>query len=377
MAWSCRIGRVFGIDVHFHGTFFLLIAWLAGSHLAAGGGVAEAVNGAIFLAALVGIVVLHELGHALTARRFGIRTRDITLLPIGGVARLERMPDDPRQEMLVALAGPAVNLGLAAVVYAILLATSGTSVLSDAAFERGPLVARLFWVNVSLGLFNLVPAFPMDGGRVLRALLALRRDYVDATRVAASVGQGLALSFAMLGLFTNPFLVFVALFVWIGAAAESESVQVKSVLAGLPIGRAMITEFRTLSPTDPLQRAVDYVVAGFQAEFPVVDDGRPVGVLTQGALLEALARNGASGRVGDVMARSFVTADPTEMVERVFARLETVPCGTIPVVRDGRIVGIVTMENIAEVVAIREALRSAERRSGRAFAADAAPHPAV
>ena len=193
MSWSWRIGRIAGIDVYIHFTFVFLLAWVALAHYMAHNDLAEAMRGLIFIVALFGIVVLHELGHALAARRYGIRTRDITLLPIGGVARLERMPEDPKQELVVALAGPAVNVVMAAAIYVGLMLRQELVPLGEAVRVGGGFVSQLFWVNVSLALFNLLPAFPMDGGRVLRALLGMRLDYVRATQVAARIGQGMAL----------------------------------------------------------------------------------------------------------------------------------------------------------------------------------------
>jgi Zn-dependent protease len=225
MGWSWRIGRIAGIDIHVHYTFLLLLAWVGVQHYAAHGDLGETMSGLAFIVTLFGIVVLHELGHALTARRFGIRTRNIILLPIGGVAQLERMPEEPRQELLVALAGPAVNMVLAAGLYVILALGQGLSPVGDSLRIGGRFLEQLFWVNVSLAFFNLIPAFPMDGGRVLRALLALRMDRVRATAVAARIGQGIALLLVFLGFFYNPMLILIGLFVWFGAAEESSMVQ--------------------------------------------------------------------------------------------------------------------------------------------------------
>ncbi|MDW8366320.1 MAG: site-2 protease family protein, partial [Abditibacteriales bacterium] len=305
MKWSWRIAQVAGIDIYMHATFLLLLGWVVLNHYLQGHSVALTVQGLLFILTLFGIVVLHELGHALTAKHFGIRTRDITLLPIGGVARLERMPEDPKQELLVALAGPAVNIVLAGGLLVVLVPVAGLAALSDVALVGGQFLVKLMWVNVALAVFNLLPAFPMDGGRVLRAVLAMKMDYVQATQIAASVGQVMAFLFGFIGLFYNPFLVFIALFVWMGAAEEAAMVQMKSSLSGIPISKAMITDFRTLSPHDSLARAVEHVLAGFQQDFPVVEEGRTVGVLTRADLLTALAQRGQETLVGEVMRRQF------------------------------------------------------------------------
>jgi Zn-dependent protease len=236
MSWSWKVGRIAGIDIQVHYSFLLLLGWVTLTHYGAHGDLGEAIRGLVFIVALFGLVVLHELGHALAARRYGIHTRDITLLPIGGVARLEGMPKDPMQELVVALAGPAVNVVLAADIYAVLALGQGLTPAGSVLRVGGSVLDQLLWLNVSLAVFNLLPAFPMDGGRVLRALLAMRLDRVRATQVAASMGQAMALVLAVLGFFFNPFLILIALFVWFGAAQEASQVQVRSAAAG-GIGR--------------------------------------------------------------------------------------------------------------------------------------------
>src|SRR3990172_5668831 len=199
MKWSWRVGRIAGIDLYVHVTFVILVGWVALSHYLARRSGADALMGVAFILTLFAIVVLHELGHALTARRFGIPTRDITLLPIGGGARLERMPEDPMQELLVAVAGPAVNVGIAAVLAILIYVLTGLSPHYELALVGGDFLTKLMWVNLLLVGFNLIPAFPMDGGRALRALLARRGDYVRATQIAASIGQAIAIVFGVLG----------------------------------------------------------------------------------------------------------------------------------------------------------------------------------
>jgi len=362
MKWSWRIGRLFGIDVFVHATFGILLVWVFMGHYAREGNVHGALVGVAFILAVFGTVVLHELGHALTARRFGIKTEDITLLPIGGVARLERMPEKPGQELLVALAGPAVNVVIAAVLFLFLTSTGGQVALEGSRLMGGgPFLTKLLWVNLTLAAFNLLPAFPMDGGRALRALLAMRGDYVQATRTAAGIGQGMALLLGLVGLFTNPFLVFIALFVWIGAAGESGAVQIKAALAGLPIQAAMQTNFRVLSPHDSLAAASQALLAGSQVDFPVVDEsGALVGVLTRSNLIRGLTTSGSEVTVETAMSRRFETADPGEMLESARTRLQGCECSSLPVVRQGRVLGIVTMENIGELMMLQDALRASQ-----------------
>ena len=365
MRWSWRIGKIAGIDVHVHATFWLLLIWIGLIRYRMTGTLATVVPELIFILAIFAIVVLHELGHALAARRYGIATRDITLLPIGGVARLERMPRDPRQELIIALAGPAVNFALAGILYLAVAATGGVASAEgatslDAGFFARALPARLIGVNLLLGTFNLIPAFPMDGGRVLRAVLAMRTgNYTQATEAAARVGRAFAFLFGIVGLFVigNPFLVFIALFVWLGAAGEAAAVQTSATLAGIPVRQVMITNVRTLSPDDTLERAVRYVLEGFQQDFPVVKDGQVVGVLTRAGLLRALAERGPSAPVAAAMQTDFRAASPDEPVEEVLTRLETCNCHAMPVVRGRELLGVLTTENIGEFIMVQSALR--------------------
>ena len=356
MKWSTTIGRFAGIDVKVHATFLLLLVWVAVSHWRAAQSVEAVLAGLIFILALFLCVVLHEFGHALTARRYGVNPRDIILLPIGGVARLERIPDNPRQELWIALAGPAVNVAIAAVLSVWLQMTSTWQPVGELSVTGGSFVERLLVVNIFLVVFNLIPAFPMDGGRVLRALLGMRLEYVKATQIAASVGQVLAFGLGFLGLFANPFLVFIAFFVWIGAAQEASMVQMKSALGGIPVRQLMITDFRALSPSDTLGHAVDLTLATSQKDFPVLDQGRVAGILTQQDLLKSLDKGAKGQSVDRAMQTTFETADISEMMEPVFRRLQECACHTLPVVQSGRLVGLVTMDNIGEFMSIRAAL---------------------
>lgn len=279
-SWSTKIAEIAGIGIYVHATFLIIVAWVAFQAWAAVGTVSAVVTGVVFILALFACVVLHELGHALAARRYGIRTRDIILLPIGGVARLERMPDKPMQELVVALAGPAVNVAIAAGLWLWLSFTGALVPASRLGILGGPFLERLMAVNILLIVFNLLPAFPMDGGRVLRALLAMRFGALRATRWAARVGRTMAVLFAILGIFTNPFLLFIALFVWTGATQEEAMARARAasgqedrrgwgpVAISLAEARKLLQSGLTGAADRPRQR------------MPVVDRGRIVGFLT-------------------------------------------------------------------------------------------------
>jgi Zn-dependent protease len=361
MRWQWKLGTFAGIDVFVHATFLLLIGWVGYSHWLAHESWAKVAEGILFILALFLCVVLHEYGHALTARKYGIKTRDITLYPIGGVARLERMPEKPIEELWVALMGPAVNVVIAALLFAYLFVTNGLIPIDELTVSTGSFIGRLMVVNVFLVLFNLLPAFPMDGGRVLRALLAMRMDYVRATQVAAGIGQGMAFLFGLVGLFGNPFLLFIAFFVWIGASQEANMVQMKNSISGIPVTNAMQTKFETLSSSDRLDRVVRLILAGSQQDFPVVEDGQFIGVLTRDDFIKALSEHGQNIPVLDVIKRNIPSVDSHEMIETALMRLQESGAKTLPVMHGGRFVGLVTSENITEFLMIRSALSTASR----------------
>ena len=361
MKWSWKIGTFAGIAVYVHATFVLLLGWIALTHWMQYESLIPTLTGVAFILSLFLCVVLHEYGHALAARKFGIATKDITLLPIGGVARLERMPDKPNQELRVALAGPAVNVVIAALLAGYLSLTGHFQPVQQIGLTHGVFLERVMFANLFLVAFNMIPAFPMDGGRVLRVLLAKRMEYARATRIAASVGQGLALVFGFLGLFTNPFLVFIAFFVWIGAAQEAAMTETKSVLGSVSAKDAMIPEFRTLSPRDEISQAVKLVLNGWQQDFPVVDQGRVVGMLLRADMIATLASGEVRASVREAMREDFPVASPVEPLHSVFTRLHEAGAATVPVVENSRLVGLITMENVTEYMMIHAALDNARK----------------
>ncbi len=352
MKWSFKIGRILGIDVFLHATLLLVLGFIAVTTWLSSGSLAAVLGGVLFFLALFTCVLLHEYGHALMARRFGVATRDIILLPIGGVARLERMPERPIQELWVALAGPAVNVVIAAGLALWLTVTGTWEPWTNLSPTSGGFVERLLMVNVMLVLFNLLPAFPMDGGRVLRALLALRMEYSRATRIAATVGQGMALVFAFIGLFSNVFLLLIAFFIWMGASQEAAATEMKASLGNLPVREAMMTNYRTLSPYETLGDATRLLIEGSQQDFPVVLDNRLVGVLTHARLFEVLRERGEWTPVADAMTREFRTVQSDDLLESALAQSEP-GLNTVPVMRGDRLVGLLTAENIGELMMIR------------------------
>src|SRR6184192_87207 len=354
MGWSLPILRVAGIQLRIHVTFLLLIAWLAFGYYAEGGSAAAAAR-VLFILLLFACVVLHEFGHALAAKAFGINTPDITLLPIGGVARLERMPEKPVQELVIALAGPMVNVVIA---LGLFVAGGSQAFLNPSNVEGGGLIAQLLTINILLLLFNFLPAFPMDGGRVLRALLATRLSYARATQVAASIGQGFAFVFGFIGLIWNPFLIFIALFVYIGASQEAALAQMKDVSRRFPVSSAMVREFHTLPENATLQEAVDALLATSQHDFPVVDEaGNVAGVLTRHDLIAALRKDDPQLRVSDVMRRDIPTVTTGTRFEEAFRIMQECNCPAVPVLDSmKRLVGLLTPENVTELMMVHSAL---------------------
>ncbi len=359
MSWSFKIARIAGIEVRVHITFLLLLAFIGSS---------APLSGLIFTCLVFGCVLLHEFGHALAARRYGIRTPDITLLPIGGVARLERMPDNPLHEIVVAIAGPLVNVVIAAVLWLYLRATGGVADVAPIQHFGASLPQMLLSLNVGLVLFNLVPAFPMDGGRILRALLALRMDYSRATHIAATIGQACAFAFGFWALLQhpmNPLYILVAVFIYMGAQSEASLAELKSASAGLRVQSAMVTHFRALTLDATLDQAVAALLSTSQHEFPVVDDDGIVrGLLTRDDLIVALKKSGVTGLASEAMRVNVPCVHQTMPFDRAFAIMQESQCPALPVLNSaGKLVGLFTPENVGELMMVHSALAKSRKNS--------------
>lgn len=358
--WSLYLGTFSGIKVYIHWTFLILIGWIFLMHSRAGHGYSAGLWGVAFILALFACVVLHEFGHALTAKRYKIQTKDITIYPIGGIASLESMPEKPGQELLVALAGPAVNVVIAVALW-IYLRSAG--VMPDLAslktaehMQNLPFAFNLFAANIALAVFNLVPAFPMDGGRVLRAILAFRMDRAKATRVAAGIGQFLAMIFVFFGFFYNFWLVFIGLFIYLGAGSEAAYEATKNVLAGYSVRDVLMTRFTFLSPDDNLEKAAQALLDGQDQNFLVMANERVQGVLTRKEMIHGLTAYGKGSLISNSMRKDFITLTPDMKLQEVYTKMITNSCTVYPVQENGRLIGMVDKENISELILVQQAL---------------------
>ena len=357
MRGSLTVATIFGTKVRVHFTFTLLLAWVGAIHFGQGGW-AGAIAGIAFILALFACVVAHEFGHILTARRYGIITRDMILLPIGGLARLEHIPRIPQQELRVALAGPMVNLVIASV-FLILIGgfpESGWQSLLD---PDSGFFDRLALANLLIAAFNLMPAFPMDGGRVLRALLAFRIDYSEATRIAANIGQGIAFAFGLLGLLGgNPLLMFIALFVYLGAGAEAMMGRLQHAAEGYRAEAAVVTCLEQLTPDQRIADAADMLIRTTQKELPVVDGaGRFRGLITADELVKALHNHGSEAIIGDLMRTDISTvAIDAPLADCLAGIQESGKPAVVVADPDGRFIGLITMDNLTEFMQLRSAI---------------------
>lgn len=362
MSWSLKIGAIAGTAVRVHITFLLFLGWIFVASWVTGGPQA-AWQALAFMVLLFACVLAHEFGHIFTARSFGVATPDVTLLPIGGVARLERIPEEPYEELLIAVAGPLVNVAIALALVALVGARIDLSDLHAVESPNASLIDRLAAVNLFLAVFNMIPAFPMDGGRVLRALLATRQGYVRATEIAAVIGQGVAFALGFVGLLYNPLLIFIAIFVYLAASSEAHLVAIRAMSRGVPVSAAMMTQFATLTPDAPVEDAVQTLLRTSQSEFPVVDAAaKPVGLLGRGDLIRALKERGPDARVADAMTATVPTISHRKCLDEAFLLLQQEAVSAVAVTDGaGRLIGLVTSETVGEMLMLQQALPKGAR----------------
>jgi Zn-dependent protease/CBS domain-containing protein len=362
MSWSVNICSIAGTAIRIHITFLLFLVWIFAAGWSSGGA-AAAWDSLLFMVLLFGCVLAHEFGHILTARAFGVATPYVTLLPIGGVAQLERIPEKPSEEFLIAIAGPLVNVAIAIV----LVAATATHLSADhlAAMEstKVSMIDRLAEVNIFLAVFNMIPAFPMDGGRVLRALLAIRLGHVRATEIAATIGQFTAFGLGFLGLFYNPMLIFIAIFVYLAAASEAQVVSLRAMSRDVPVTAAMMTQFATLTADEHIDTAVETLLRTSQNVFPVIDGAHHlIGVVGRGEIIRSLHELGPSSAVSTVMVKDIPAIERSHRLEEAFRLLQEKGVPAVGVVDlAGRLIGLVTSETIGEMLMMQKALPQGAR----------------
>lgn len=357
MKWSLYTGKIAGIKIYIHWSFLLLIGWVVFSGIRASLSAEAILYSVIFTLSIFLCVVLHELGHALAAKRFSIITKDIILLPIGGLARMENLPEKPMQELLIAIAGPAVNIVIAGFLY---LATGTDNTFSKAQdftqVTNENFLILLFTVNLSLALFNLIPAFPMDGGRIFRALLSFRLPHYTATRIASVTGQFLSILFIIAGFFYNPFLILIGAFIFIGAQAEVEYSRARSFLSDYRVKDVVMKQYYTIDANDSLEKATNLLLDVQAKDFLVTDQNKVVGTIGSNEILKTLAQKGAQESVKTAMRKEVIFLSPemplTELLRTKAENNQTL----MPVMENSHVSGVVDFENIMEFLLSKEAI---------------------
>lgn len=346
MKGSIRLFKLFGISINIHVTFLLLLIFFLS-------------GGIKWLVLLLGVfcfVTLHEICHSLVARSYGIEVREITLLPIGGVASMSSMPEKPSQEFFISIAGPLFNLIVVAVFYIPLKRLLGPEVLFYRPFSTAtwPLtLAYLYWINLILAIFNLIPAFPMDGGRVLRSLLAQRMGYQRATKVAVNLGHLFALGFAYFGIVGfNIILIAIAIFIYVAASNEELQVDLKETLKKFRVKDILSTDFFTLNSDTTLAKVMELILHSHQEDFPVVENGETIGFITRYDIMTGINSLGQETAVKEVMRKDFPKVADTDLLIHVQKIMEENKLRAVPVARDGKIVGVVTIEDIGRVYSL-------------------------
>ena len=355
MKGSFKFGNIAGIGIFIHWSFTLLIAYIIYSNYRAGHNAEQIIWAVIFILSIFITVFLHELGHALAAKKYNIKTKDITILPIGGLARLERIPENPKEELVVAIAGPAVNIAIAAITgfFITIPHIKDLTIQLSGGVTQSNFFLNFFIVNIWLAIFNLIPAFPMDGGRVLRAILAMKFERHIATKIAARIGQLLAIAFIIIGFNSNPFLIFIGLFIILAAQAEVEMTKAGFMLRGIFVKDIVMKNYETINANDIVETAVKQLLNGQCKNFIVISGGLPVGSLSRDEIIEALSNNGNKAAIDTVMNRDILQLNSKEPIEVAYQKMLANKNGLATVYNNQQFVGVLDLDNILEYIMIK------------------------
>lgn len=357
MKYSLYLGRISGIKIFIHWTFLLLILWIVFGNLRSGLNAGEITWSVIFVLAIFGCVIFHELGHSVAAKRFNIKTKDITILPIGGVAQLESIPEKPKEELVVALAGPAVNFIIVAALLPFVWRSMSANPEEISLAVTGPenFLPSLVRVNLWLALFNLIPAFPMDGGRVLRALLGFRLSHARATSIAASLGQILAIIFVVIGFIGNPFLIFIGFFIFLGAQGEVVYSRSKFMLQGYTVSNVLMREIPSIDAFASLREAASRLLDTQNRNFLVTQEGKPLATISRDDIIRGLAESNDTVNIQSLSDKDLVILRPETPLEEAWHSMQQKKKPLMLVMQDDNLVGVVDEENISEFILIRTA----------------------
>jgi len=347
MKWSFQVGKVFGIPIRVHLTFFLLLIFIGfyGSRLQ---GARSGLYGILSVILIFLCVIIHEMAHSLVARSYGVKVKDIVLLPIGGVSEMEELPQKPKQEILVALAGPATSIVLALIFYfAFLFFTPGVRSFKISIFQ-GSLFLNLFFINLILAIFNLLPAFPMDGGRVLRGILGLKLDLLKATKIAVGIGEFFAIFLFFFGLFFNPWLALIAIFIYLGAEGEKRATELKVVIADVPVRAAMLIDVEAITPDITLGEVLEKICHGLQQDFPIIEGKKVLGLLSREKIFSALHKHSKDTRVREIMSPELISTSEDAPLSEVFKRMTSEKLSVLPVMKGELFKGLISMEQIGK-----------------------------
>lgn len=360
MKGALKLGSVKGIGIFIHWTFILLILFIIYSDAKEGYNKTQILWSIIFVISIFFTVLLHELGHSLMALRYNIRTRDITLLPIGGLARLESIPEKPKEEFSVAIAGPLVNVGIAIITgFFISLPTQKELIaILSSGVSPDNFFVHFYLVNISLAVFNLIPAFPMDGGRIFRALLSYPLNREKATRIAVVTGQAIAILFCIIGFYISAPLIFIGIFIFLGAKAESQYTQVTNLLKGYKVKDIVMKQFETMDASETINTAVNRLLNGQSKSFIITHNNEPVGSLNRDEIIKALSGNKGEEKIGAVMNNNLLYVNANLSLEKAFEYMQKHKNNLFPVVENNKIIGAIDTENILEFMMIKEAKAS-------------------